>query len=50
VKNHYLKPGLLQDDLDEFWLFRHRASQALLARLDEIEDALRSLWAEARSR
>jgi homoserine kinase type II len=50
VKNHYLKPGLLQDDLDEFWLFRHRASQALLALLDEIEDALRSVWAEMRQR
>src|SRR5205807_5208941 len=48
VKNHYLKPGLLQDDLDEFWLLRHRASQAMLARLDEIEGALRGLWAETR--
>ena len=26
VKQHYLKPGLLQDDLDHFWLLRHRAA------------------------
>lgn len=40
VKNHYLKPGLLQDDLDAFWLLRHRASMRLLVELDEVEAML----------
>ncbi|MFH0246102.1 phosphotransferase enzyme family protein [Streptomyces sp. HK10] len=40
VKQHYLRPGLLQDDLDEFWLLRHAASMRLLERLDEVEAAL----------
>ncbi len=40
VKGHYLQPGLLQDDLDEFWLLRHQAAQVLLEHLDEVEDAL----------
>ncbi|MEV4199347.1 phosphotransferase enzyme family protein [Micromonospora globbae] len=30
VKQHYLKPGLFQDALDEFWLLRHRAVRVLL--------------------
>ncbi len=30
VKQHYLKPGLLQDALDEFWILRHRAVRVLL--------------------
>jgi len=30
VKQHYLKPGLFQDALDEFWLLRHRAARILL--------------------
>ncbi|CUU60606.1 homoserine kinase type II [Parafrankia irregularis] len=30
VKQHYLKPGLFQDALDEFWLHRHRAARILL--------------------
>lgn len=45
VKNHYLKPGLLQDDLDAFWSLRHRAATRLLERLPEIEKDLRSLTA-----
>jgi homoserine kinase type II len=30
VKQHYLKPGLFQDALDEFWLHRHQAARILL--------------------
>lgn len=40
VKQHYLKPGLIQSDLDAFWLLRHRACLRLLERLDEVEAAL----------
>ncbi|MCC9309169.1 phosphotransferase [Kitasatospora sp. RB6PN24] len=40
VKQHYLEPGLLQDDLDSFWLLRHAAAQRLLERLEEVEAAL----------
>lgn len=40
VKEHYLGPGLLQDDLDAFWLLRHHAASALFDRLDEVEAAL----------
>jgi len=42
VKNHYLKPGLLQDDLDEFWLLRHHAASTLLEHLPDLEKTLRS--------
>ena len=40
VKQHYRKPGLLQKDLDDFWLLRHRASTRLLRHLDQAEAAL----------
>ncbi|MFI0220449.1 phosphotransferase enzyme family protein [Streptomyces lydicus] len=40
VKQHYLKPGLFQEDLDAFWLLRHAASQRLLEHLDDVEAAL----------
>ncbi|KAB8169898.1 phosphotransferase [Streptomyces sp. 3MP-14] len=40
VEEHYLRPGLLQDDLDAFWLLRHRAASTILDHLDEAEDAL----------
>ncbi|GIH71708.1 phosphotransferase enzyme family protein [Sphaerimonospora thailandensis] len=43
VKEHYLKPGLIQDDLDRFWLLRHRAATRLLDHLDEVEEALASV-------
>lgn len=43
VKNHYLKPGLLQADLDEFWLLRHGAARRLLNNLDDIEARLHQL-------
>ncbi|WP_433259768.1 phosphotransferase enzyme family protein (plasmid) [Streptosporangium sp. CA-135522] len=33
VKQHYLKPGLFQADLDEFWLLRHHTAGVLLAQL-----------------
>jgi hypothetical protein len=49
VKQHYLRPGLLQDDLDVFWHLRHRTARTLLTRLGEIEDALTDL-AEAHTR
>lgn len=45
VKNHYLKPGLLQDDLDAFWLARHQAATSLLDELPNLEKQLRSLAA-----
>ncbi len=37
VKQHYLSPGLLQQDLDQFWLARHRAAKRLLEHLPDIE-------------
>ncbi|EFG03870.1 phosphotransferase enzyme family protein [Streptomyces clavuligerus] len=40
VKDHYLKPGLLQDDLDAFWLLRHEAATRLLDQLPDVEQAL----------
>jgi Phosphotransferase enzyme family len=40
VKQHYLKPGLLQDDLDRFWLLRHAAAERLLEGLGDAESAL----------
>ncbi|MGW1976529.1 phosphotransferase enzyme family protein [Streptomyces sp. NPDC001889] len=40
VKEHYIKPGLLQDDLDAFWLLRHAAATRLLDRLPDVERAL----------
>lgn len=40
VKNHYLKPGLLQGDLDEFWLLRHQAATTLLDHLPDLEKIL----------
>jgi homoserine kinase type II len=43
VKNHYLKPGLLQADLDAFWLLRHQAATSLLADLAAVENDLRTL-------
>ncbi|MFD1501337.1 phosphotransferase, partial [Streptosporangium lutulentum] len=33
VRQHYLKPGVFQDDLDAFWLLRHRAVSVLPADL-----------------
>lgn len=42
VKGHYLQAGLLQGDLDAFWLLRHRAAQVLWEQLADVEDALRS--------
>ncbi|MET8831729.1 hypothetical protein ABZX40_38280 [Streptomyces sp. NPDC004610] len=35
-----LKPGLLQDDLDRFWLLRHQAATRLADRLPDVEQAL----------
>lgn len=43
VKNHYLKPGLLQADLDAFWLLRHQAATTLLADLASVENDLQTL-------
>lgn len=40
VKQHYLKPGLLQEDLDQFWLLRHAAAARLLEHLADVESAL----------
>jgi Ser/Thr protein kinase RdoA (MazF antagonist)/glycosyltransferase involved in cell wall biosynthesis len=43
VKQHYLKPGLFQDDLDEFWLIRHRTVDIMLRHLPEIDALLNDL-------
>lgn len=43
IKQHYHGPGLLQDDLDCFWSFRHQAATTLLAHLDTLEAALNQL-------
>lgn len=40
VKQHYLKPGLIQEDLDQFWLLRHAAAERLLDHLGDVESAL----------
>jgi len=40
VKQHYLEPGLLQEDLDQFWLLRHAAAKRLLEGLGDVERAL----------
>ena len=45
VKQHYLKPGLFQADLDEFWLMRHQAAGIILGQLAEAETVLDSLAA-----
>jgi len=42
VKDHYLRPRLLQADLDEFWFARHGCAHTLLANLDRIETAFRA--------
>ncbi|MEV6986297.1 phosphotransferase [Sphaerisporangium sp. NPDC051017] len=43
VKQHYLKPGLFQDDLDEFWLMRHRAVDIMMRHLSETDLLLNDL-------
>ncbi|GII52814.1 hypothetical protein Pth03_12030 [Planotetraspora thailandica] len=43
VKQHYMKPGLFQDDLDEFWLLRHEAVARMLRHLPEIDALLDDL-------
>ena len=43
VKEHYLKPGLFQDQLDRFWLRRHHAATLMLDRLQEIDTMLAEL-------
>ncbi len=39
VKNHYLSPGLFQNDLDAFWFRRHRTARTLLTHLEAVENA-----------
>ncbi|MGH3806138.1 MAG: phosphotransferase enzyme family protein [Pseudonocardiaceae bacterium] len=48
IKQHYLKPGLFQDDLDEFWLLRHHTAQILLDHLADTDDLLADLAAAHR--
>ncbi|MFC7640256.1 phosphotransferase [Streptosporangium lutulentum] len=43
VRQHYLKPGLFQADLDEFWLVRHRAVGVLLGDLAASDTLLTEL-------
>lgn len=45
VMQHYLKPGLFQDALDEFWLMRHRAVRILLDHQDDTDALLDDLIA-----
>lgn len=45
VEDHYRTPGQFQDDLDRFWLRRHRTAAALLARLPAIEERLHEVIA-----
>jgi len=45
VRQHYPKPGLFQDDLDEFWLLRHRAAGILLRHLADTDALLHALAA-----
>ncbi|MFJ8602288.1 phosphotransferase enzyme family protein [Streptomyces shenzhenensis] len=45
VKQHYLRPGLFQDDLDEFWLLRHRTVTVLLGHLADTDQLLADLVA-----
>ncbi|MEQ1508710.1 MAG: phosphotransferase, partial [Myxococcota bacterium] len=45
IEQHYLEPGLLQDDLDAFWTLRHAAVGVLLDHLDEVEAMLVGLAA-----
>lgn len=43
VKQHYLKPGIDQAALDDFWLLRHRAAGTLLEHQGEIDRMLNDL-------
>ncbi|MCA6955085.1 phosphotransferase enzyme family protein [Pectobacterium polaris] len=43
VKQHYLKPALLQDDLDGFWKLRHQTVSIMLTKIEEIEEVLRGI-------
>ena len=40
IKQHYMGSGLLQDDLDAFWLLRHETVSRLLANLRLIDEML----------
>lgn len=43
VKQHYFNPGLIQSDLDDFWVLRHFSVRKLLSNIDNIETMLRSI-------
>ncbi|WP_172292358.1 phosphotransferase enzyme family protein [Pseudoruegeria sp. HB172150] len=43
IKQHYLAPALLQDDLDVFWAERHVSVSRMLAQLDEVDSMLVSV-------
>lgn len=45
VKQHYLKPGLFQHDLDEFWLLRHQTVTTLMHHLDDTDQVLADIIA-----
>jgi Ser/Thr protein kinase RdoA (MazF antagonist) len=47
VKQHYLEPSLLQEELDRFWSLRHASVTVLFAHLEEVE-ALFADLAQAR--
>jgi Ser/Thr protein kinase RdoA (MazF antagonist) len=46
VQQHYLAPGLLQADLDQFWIVRHHAAQQLARNLPTVEAALGAIIAQ----
>jgi Ser/Thr protein kinase RdoA (MazF antagonist) len=48
VEEHYQEPGLFQEDIDAYWLMRHRAASLLLERLEIVEDTLRGVVEAAR--
>ncbi|WP_293577519.1 phosphotransferase [Phaeobacter sp.] len=43
IKQHYIAPAPLQDDLDRFWADRHLSVNRMLAQLDEIDAMLISV-------
>lgn len=43
VKQHYLKPGLDQEALDQFWILRHSTAAILLVHLPDVDRMLDAL-------
>jgi homoserine kinase type II len=43
VREHYLQPAFLQQDLDDYWTSRQQTAATLLARLAEVDDMLAAI-------